>query len=123
VVPRAWNRIVVPEPLNNSEKTARCCVRRSGVSAAQCYEKTERAYGHLVELLGKARRAELIRMDSIRDDGFVQHSKLCWADADHFLKKMQEQAGLIFRLDRQQGQSRRLAVMCEAAGMAPQLYR
>jgi hypothetical protein len=35
------------------------------------YEKTEQAYKRLGELLNKARRARLIDMDVIRDDGFT----------------------------------------------------
>jgi hypothetical protein len=37
---------------------------------ADGYEKTEQAYKRLGELLNKARRARLIDMDAIRDDGF-----------------------------------------------------
>ena len=36
---------------------------------AHSYEKTEQAYGRLCEHLNRARRARLISMDVIRDDG------------------------------------------------------
>src|SRR5262249_37438362 len=36
---------------------------------AHGYEKTERAYGRLCETINRARRARLIDMDDIRDDG------------------------------------------------------
>jgi len=35
------------------------------------YEKTEQAYERLGETLNKARRARVIGMDAIRDDGFT----------------------------------------------------
>jgi hypothetical protein len=86
------------------------------------YDKTERAYNNLAELLTRARRARRIPMDAIRDDGFTSHYPLCWRGVDDFLDYLRRRAAS-FRLDRQQGQARRLVVMCEAAGMAPQLYR
>jgi hypothetical protein len=42
--------------------------------------------------------------------------------ANHFLDVVKESARLL-RLDRQAGQTRRLALWCEASGMVPQLQR
>ena len=42
------------------------------------YEKTEQAYKRLGELLNKARRARLIDMDMIRDDGFARVARMCF---------------------------------------------
>jgi hypothetical protein len=83
------------------------------------YDKTEKAYDNLGELLTRARH---IPMDAIRDDGFTSHYPLWWRGIDDFLDDMRAQAAR-FRLDRQRGQPRQLVVMCEASGMAPQLYR
>jgi hypothetical protein len=86
------------------------------------YAKTERAYKRLTELLNKARRAGLVEMSEIRDDGFTSARPLFFESAKHFL------AGIIkladeLRLDRQRGQERRLVLWCEASGMVPQLAR
>jgi hypothetical protein len=86
------------------------------------YEKTERAYKRLTEALNKARRARLINMDEIRDDGFVSEIEPYYDSAEDFLAQMVEHAGA-FRLDRQRGQERRLVLWCEASGMVPQLRR
>jgi hypothetical protein len=45
-----------------------------------------------------------------------------WASEAQFLAYLQQEAGRL-QLDRQEGQAQRLVVMCEAAGMAPQLER
>jgi hypothetical protein len=86
------------------------------------YEKTEGAYGRLGETLNKARRAEFVAMDAIRDDGFTHHEAQWFRNAEHFLDGVRTTAQSL-RLDRQQGQQRRLVLWCEAAGMAPQLAR
>jgi hypothetical protein len=85
------------------------------------YEKTEQAYERLGELLARARRAGRIAMDAIRDDGFASYIPGCFDNAEHFLASVRQSAENL-RLDYQRGQSRRLVVMCEASGMAPQLY-
>lgn len=89
--------------------------------ARYSYEKTERAYKNLAELLNKARRARRIPMEAIRDDGFVSHEPFFYRGIDHFLASLRRDVETL-RLDRQQGQRRRLVVMCEAGGMAGQLY-
>lgn len=86
------------------------------------FEKTERAYERLCENLNRARRARLIPMDTIRDDGGQTVTPSAWEGAEDFLSVVRAQAaGLV--LDRTAGQPTRLIVMCEAAGMVPQLAR
>jgi hypothetical protein len=87
---------------------------------AHGYEKTERAYERLGEHLSRARRAQLIPMDAIRDDGGQRIVPYHWSSAGAFLASVRKTAAEL-RLDRTAGQPTRLAVICEAAGMAPQL--
>jgi hypothetical protein len=89
---------------------------------AHGYEKTELAYDRLCEHLNRARRARLIPMDVIRDDGGTVITPHFWASAEEFVETVRDQAEQ-FRLDRTIGQKTRLVVICEAAGMAPQLGR
>jgi hypothetical protein len=86
------------------------------------YEKIEQAYDRLGNLLTNARRGGLISMDALRDDGFIAHESQYWRSVDEFMLGVRA-AAADFRLDRQDGQSRRLFVWCEAAGMVPQLAR
>lgn len=86
------------------------------------YEKTELAYSRLSEHLVRARRAELIPFDLIRDDGVVIHSSRWhdgvedfWDDTGRRIKN--------YRRDRQAGQTARVELWCEAGGMASQLAR
>jgi hypothetical protein len=89
---------------------------------AHGYEKTERAYDRLGEHLNRARRARLISMDDIRDDGTTVIEPNAWDNAEQFLDSVRYQAGRII-LDHSVGQITRLVVNCEAVGMAPQLGR
>ena len=89
---------------------------------AYAYEKTEKAYERLCEHLNRARRAQRISMDVIRDDGGTVITPSSWASAEEFLETVRYQAGQ-FRLDRTLGQKTRQVVICEAAGMAPHLAR
>jgi hypothetical protein len=86
------------------------------------YAKTEQAYERLCEHLNRARRARLIPMDYIRDDGGTALAPTFFDSADDFLDNCRAWAG-DFLLDRSTGQKTRLVVNCEAAGMAPQLER
>jgi hypothetical protein len=86
------------------------------------YEKTERAYQRLCEHLNRARRARIISMDAIRDDGGTVIRPDFWDSAEHFLESVCA-AAADFKLDRSAGQVTRLVVICEAGGMAPQLGR
>jgi hypothetical protein len=87
---------------------------------AHGYEKTEQAYERLGEHLNRARRARLIEMDAIRDDGGTIIRPNTWESAEEFIEVMRYQASE-FRLDRTEEQKKRLVTICEAAGMAPQL--
>jgi hypothetical protein len=89
---------------------------------AHGYEKTERAYERLGEHLVRARRARIIPMEAIRDDGGATITPNMWASAEEYLDAVRAQAGELM-LDRTAGQKTRLAVLCEAAGMTPQLAR
>ena len=89
---------------------------------AHAYEKTEQAYDRLCEHLNRARRARLIPMDVIRDDGSVIAAPDDWESTGQFWATVQAMAK-DFTLDRSTGQRRRLVAICEAAGMVPQLER
>src|SRR5262249_19672988 len=52
---------------------------------AHGYEKSEQAYDRLGEHLSRARRARLIPMDVIRDDGSTIIAPSRWENADEFL--------------------------------------
>jgi hypothetical protein len=88
--------------------------------AAHDFPKTENDYKRLCRVLNRARRARIISMDDIRDDGGTVLKPYTYGSAEDFLAMTRLEAeGL--RLDRTLGQPTRLVVMCEAAGMAPQL--
>jgi hypothetical protein len=89
---------------------------------AHGFEKTEQAYARLCETLNRARRARLIPMDAIRDDGGHSVTPPAWDGTEDFLRAVRSQADIL-TLDRTAGQHIRLIVMCEAAGMVPQLAR
>jgi hypothetical protein len=86
------------------------------------YEKTERGYQRLVEHLNRARRARIISMDIIRDDGGTILEPDAWDSAEHFMATVRAMAKN-FTLDHSAGQATRLVVICEASGMTPQLAR
>jgi hypothetical protein len=86
------------------------------------YEKTKLAYDRLGEHLVRARRARIIPMEAIRDDGGAVIRPHHWASADDFLATLMAEAEA-FTLDRSAAQKTRLGVICEAAGMVPQLAR
>lgn len=86
------------------------------------YPKTENAYASLGEHLNSVRRAGVVPFEAIRDDGFSRSGQLGYDSAVAFLDVCVTSAKQ-FTLDRQRGQPERLAVWCEARGMAPQLER
>lgn len=86
---------------------------------AHGYEKAENAYARLGELVNRARRAQLIPMDHIRDDGEVHIEPFFYSGPEHFWQGVGNLAGG-YRLDRQLGQPRRRVLIPEAAGMASQ---
>jgi hypothetical protein len=111
---------VLGEYVNLLPLTARQIFYR--LVGAYGYEKTEQASERLGETLNRARRACLVDMDAIRDNGFTSAPPVFFDDVDDFFATVADWAeGL--RFDRQAGQQRRLALWCEAAGMVPQLER
>ena len=87
---------------------------------AHGYEKTEHAYQRLCEHLNRARRARIISMDVIRDDGGTIIRPSGWDSVEQFWRSVRGTAEC-FTLDHSTGQKTRLVVICEAGGMAPQL--
>lgn len=84
------------------------------------FPKTEQDYKRLGEVINRGRRGGYIPWNNIRDDGTTLHELQTFADADDWLdEKRNEAQG--FMLDRQQGQPKRLFVICEAMGVAPML--
>src|SRR5262249_24614236 len=73
---------------------------------AHGYEKTEQAYERLGEHLVRARRARLIQMDAIRDDGGTVMRPTMWESAEEYLAAVRARAGRLM-LDRAAGQGGR----------------
>ncbi len=86
------------------------------------YDKTEQAYARLCETMNRARRAGIINFHDIRDDGVSRYSPNSWSGVGAVLRTVRTMADR-YTLDRQNGQSVRLFVLCEANGMAPMLSR
>jgi hypothetical protein len=84
------------------------------------YPKTEKDYSRLCETIGKARRAQLIPMKRIRDDGFSEYATAANKDLSDVVDDIRRMASSV-RLDRQEGQAQRIHVWCEARGVAPML--
>ena len=84
--------------------------------------KTEQDYKALAEKMSRARRARIVPFDAIRDDGLTLRKGYDFRDlVDAFDYFDSLAAGA--RFDLQAGQSCRLVLWCEAAGMVPQLQR
>jgi len=86
------------------------------------YEKTEQAYERLLNMLNRARRARLLSMDAIRDDGAIVAGEGKFSGPSDFLQNCVSWAAN-FQLDLMQYQPRRVELLCEAGGMVPQLER
>ena len=85
------------------------------------YPKTEAFANRLSNVLTDARRGKMIAFDDIRDDSGTWLEPPIWTPTSarrHLRRWPREQ----YRVDRQDGQPRRLIVACEAEGMADQLY-
>jgi hypothetical protein len=128
---KAWPRTETWELLNRVRRVLDEYVEQLPLTLRQIFyilvgrhgcEKTERAYERLCETLNKARRAKVVDMDAVRDDGFTNEIPNFFGSADHFLDAVRVSARLL-RLDRHAGQARRLALWCEVSGMVPQLQR
>lgn len=89
---------------------------------AHAYPKTQRDYENLCEHIVRARRARIIEMGDIRDDGITRVDGPGYRDISEFFAQLRSDAST-FQLDRSSGQSTRLVVLCEAAGMVPQLAK
>lgn len=86
------------------------------------YDKTERAYKNLLYCAAKARRAELIPFEAIRDDGVMAREPFGFnglSDFDEHIRLI----ATTYQRNRLIGQDRKLIVLCEAAGMVPQIAR
>jgi hypothetical protein len=125
--PRAKNRVllaqvekVLAEYADHLPLTIRQIFYR--LVGAHDYAKSEHAYNRLCEMLNRARRAGVVRFNTIRDDGFEIRQPTAWDDADDVLAAFRNTI-TSFRLDRQLGQPRRLLIAVEAAGMLPQVER
>lgn len=86
------------------------------------YPKDERAYKALCEVLNKARRAEFIAFDDIRDDGIRTSGGGGYDHVDQFDESIRLQVKYYGR-DRLYEQAWRVELWCEAAGMMPQMSR
>ena len=86
------------------------------------FDKTEAAYKRLLDLLNRARRAGLVPMDAIRDDGAKVAGAGRFSSGDDFVRSCLSWAQT-FELDLLQAQPRHVELICEAAGMVPQLDR
>ena len=90
--------------------------------ATTAYDKTEEAYKRLLNLLNRARRAQIIGMNTIRDDGAITAGAGRFVDDRDFLNRCQKLA-VGFQLDLLQFQPHYVELLCEAGGMVPQLQR
>ena len=86
------------------------------------YDKTDLAYKRLCEYLSRARRAEIIPFEAIRDDGWIKKEPYCFKNKDYFLYNMQLQTER-YTVDKQVNQEYEIFLLCEAAGMVPQMAR
>lgn len=90
---------------------------------AHGYDKTEQAYARLLELLTRARRAQLIPMASIRDDRAQSMGGAGgYTSPAEFWESMRDSVEY-YRRPLTEGQPRRVEVWVEAAGMLPQIAR
>jgi hypothetical protein len=84
------------------------------------YDKTEKAYKRLGEIINRARRARRIDFEDIRDDGIDWRMPLCRKSAEDLVESFIYSTEN-FKLDRQAGQPVRIFFAVEAAGMAPMI--
>lgn len=85
------------------------------------YPKDEQAYGRLIEMLNRARRAQLIPMSSIRDDrATAMGGAGGYAGPEQFWESLIASAEY-YRRPLDEGQPLAVEVWVEAAGMLPQI--
>lgn len=85
------------------------------------YDKTERAYQRLGETVNKARRARLIPMGAIRDDGLTSRTPGGYDGVEDF-RDVIRNAAATYRRDVSVTQPDRVELWIEAAGMVPQAF-
>ncbi|MBA2625340.1 MAG: hypothetical protein H0U89_07030 [Acidimicrobiia bacterium] len=86
------------------------------------YDKTEAGYERLLNVLNRARRAELVPFDAIRDDGTTAVIPGGFYGKPNFWSVVRLTARR-YRRVRLEGQPVALEVWVEAAGMVPQIAR
>ncbi len=86
------------------------------------YPKDENAYERLCNAVGRARRAGYIDFDHLRDDGISVMQPNHYSGVEGFYGYVRR-LGANYERDKLAGQDVDLRVLCEAAGMMPQLNR
>jgi hypothetical protein len=86
------------------------------------YDKTEQAYKRMLYCSASARRAGLIKFSHVRDDGVTIDEPTGYGGLSEFEATVKGMAKRYSR-QRQSGQDRRIILLCEAAGMVPQMTR
>jgi hypothetical protein len=84
------------------------------------YEKTEAGYKRLSAVLTNARRARVVSMGALRDDGGSVSYAGGYLDKSEFVRSLKDRARYYY-LDRRLGQTVAVFAVCEAAGMGPML--
>jgi hypothetical protein len=91
--------------------------------AEHSYDKTEKAYNNLTQMVSRARRAGYIDWTAIRDGGLgTSASAQFYNNEDEFHESVRASARYL-RLDRQKGQPQAIELWCEAGGMFPILQQ
>jgi len=90
--------------------------------AAYGYPKNEAAYKRLIDKLGRARRAGLIPFGHLRDDGVSVMGDRHYGGMDDFYGHV-KRLGAAYERDKLARQGCDVRVLCESAGMIPQLHR
>lgn len=93
------------------------------VATHEEYPKEQKFYRVLVDTLALARRGGLIEWDAIRDDGVrTEHCGTGFTSLEGFRDYMARYA-YGYRRSKFAGQPKQIFVLCEAAGMVPQIVR
>ena len=86
------------------------------------YPKDENAYERLCNALNRARRAGYIRFENLRDDGISVMQPSHYSGVEDFYGYL-DHLGSNYERDKLADQPVDMRVLCEAAGMMPQLSR
>jgi hypothetical protein len=111
---------VLAEYVDHLPLTARQVFYR--LVGAYDYPKLERDYKRLQETLVRARRAQIVPFDHIRDDGIQRSNPPGFEDEESLREAIKQtiEQGVI---NPQEFQPLKQIVLCEAAGMLPQLAK